>query len=311
MKRAGLKVFAPASIGNIGVGFDIMGLALEKPGDEIIVRPSDKAGFRIAEVFGAKGRIPKEVEKNTAGVAALRLLEYLGETGRGIEMEIYKKMPFASGLGSSAASAVAGVMAINEILGRPLSKKELLPFALQGEQIASGSLHADNVAPSLMGGIIFIRSNKELDIHRIPAPRGLYATVVHPKIEIKTSEARGILSDSVTLKQHTEQSGNLGGFLIGLYNTDFNLIGRSLQDNIIEPQRAKLIPGFYEAKEAALNEGALGFSISGAGPSVFALCANSLVAENVGIAIQRTFSKEKIESEVFVSRINHEGAIKL
>lgn len=310
MKNLGIKVFAPASVGNLIVGFDIMGLALEKPGDEIIARFSDKKGLEISKIFGGKKKIPYEVEKNTAGVAAQRFLEHIGESDRGIEIEIHKKMPFASGLGSSAASAVAGVMAMNELFKRPLQKRELLPFALQGEQIASNALHGDNVAPSLLGGIIFIRNNKEMDVHRIPSPRGLYASVIYPQITIKTSDARNILSDTITLEQHVLQSGNLGGLIIGLYNSDFDLIGRSLQDLIIEPQRSNLIPGFKEVQKVAMKEGALGCSISGAGPSIVALSANSLIAENVGNAMKKVYKDMKIRSELFISTINQEGAYK-
>ncbi len=310
MSKTGIKVFAPASVGNMVVGFDIMGFALDRPGDEIIVRLSDQPGLRISQIYGAKGKIPKATNLNTAGVAAQKFLDHIGESDRGIEMEIWKKMPFASGLGSSAASAVAGVMAVNELLKRPLQKRELLPFALAGEQVASKALHGDNVAPSLLGGIIFIRNNEEMDVHRIPSPRGIYATVIHPKIEIKTAEARGVLSDTITMKQHILQSGNLGGLIIGLYNSDFDLIGRSLQDLIVEPQRSKLIPGFDSVQTSALNAGALGCSISGAGPSIVALSANSLIAENVGEAMTKVFHDMKIESELFISTINQEGAFK-
>ena len=171
--KSGIKVFAPASVANVACGFDILGFALEKPGDEIIVRFSDTPKLKITKITGLKGlKLPYEVEKNTAGFAAQRLLDHLGESNRGIEMEIHKKMPFGSGLGSSAASAVAGAMAINELLRRPLSKRELLPFAVLGEQVADNAYHADNVAPSLLGGMIFIRDNLTLDVHRIPIPRG-------------------------------------------------------------------------------------------------------------------------------------------
>lgn len=306
--NAGIKVFAPASVANVAVGFDILGFALEKPGDEIIARLSDKPGLRITKITGAKGKLPYELEKNTAGFAAMKLLEHLGETGRGIELEIHKKMPFGSGLGSSAASAVAGVMAVNEILRRPLSKRELLPFAVQGEQIADGAYHADNVAPSLIGGMVFIRDNQTLDIHRLAIPKGIYASVIYPHIEILTKDSRGVLSDQVSLKNVIQQSGNLGGLLIGLFNSDIDLISRSLQDVIIEPQRARLIPHFMEVKETALEEGALGCSISGAGPSIFALSANSLIAENVGQKMQAIYTNAKIESDLFISPINQEGA---
>ena len=310
MSKIGIKVFAPASVANVACGYDILGFALEKPGDEIIVRFAEKPGLRITKITGAKGKIPYEIEKNTAGFAAQKVLEHLGET-RGIELEIHKKMPFGSGLGSSAASAVAGVMAINEILKRPLTKRELLPFAVLGEQIADGAYHADNVAPSLLGGMTFIRDNATLDVHKVHVPRGLQAVVVYPHVKILTKDARDILSDSVSLKQTVEQTGNLGGLLLGMFNTDLDLIKRSLNDVIIEPQRAQLIPHFYKVKEAALNNDALGCSISGAGPSIFALCANTFVAENVGNAMQKVFSDNGIENDLFISPINQEGAILL
>ncbi len=306
-----LKVFAPASVANVAVGFDLLGFALEKPGDEITVRLSEKPGLRITKITGDDGKLPYELEKNTAGFAAMKLLEHLGESKRGIELEIHKKMPFGSGLGSSAASAVAGVMAINEILDRPLTKEELLPFAVLGEEIADGAYHADNVAPSLFGGMIMIRDNKSLDVHRLPTPDGLYASVVYPHIEILTKDSRNILSDQVSLKNCIEQNGNLGGFIIGLYNSDFDLISRSLQDVIIEPQRAKLIPQFYDVKNVAISAGALGCSISGAGPSIFALSSNLTTAEKVGQQMRDIFTSAKIETQLFISPINQAGAVLL
>ncbi len=309
--HTGIKVFAPASVANVAVGYDILGFALEKPGDEIIARFSDTPGLRITKITGAKGKLPYEVLKNTAGFAAQKMLEHIGEEGRGIELEIHKKMPFGSGLGSSAASAAAGVMAVNELLRRPLTKRELLPFAVLGEQIADGAYHADNVAPSLLGGMVLIRSNKELDVHRLHLPKGLYATVIYPHVQVLTKDSRAVLSDQVSLNQCIQQTGNIAGFIVGLYNSDIDLIGRSLQDVIIEPQRAKLIPHFYEVKEAVLEAGALGCSISGAGPSIFALSANSLIAERVGEAMTRVFTNNKIENQLFISTINQEGAILL
>lgn len=288
-----------------------MGFALEQPGDEVIVRFSNTPGLRITLISGANGKLPYDPTKNTAGFAALKLLEHLGETGRGIEMELHKKMPIGSGLGSSAASAVAGVMAINELLKRPLEKKELLPFALQGEYLASGGWHADNVAPSLFGGLLLIRENTPIDFHRLPVPPGLFATVIYPHVEVLTKDARSILSDTVPLKKFIQQSANLGAFIIGMYRTDIALIGRSLQDIVIEPQRAALIPHFYAVKEAALQAGALGCSISGAGPSVFALSANSLIAEAVGETMSKVYADAKIGFDLYLSPINQEGAIKL
>lgn len=307
--RSGIKVFAPASVGNMAVGFDTIGFALEKPGDEIIIRLSDKPGLRITKITGAKGKLPKDPEKNTAGVAALRLLDYLGETKLGVEIELHKKMPFGSGLGSSAASAVAGAMAVNELLRRPLTKRELLPFAMQGEQLASGGYHADNVAPSLLGGMIVVCNHEALDVYRLPMLSGMYATVIYPHIEILTKDARSILSDTVPLKKHIEQSANLAGWLIGMFRSDIDTCTKYLKDVIIEPQRAQLIPHFYAAKEAALSAGAMGCSISGAGPSIFALSKNSLIAEEVGEAFKKVYTDAKIEHTLYVSSINHKGAI--
>jgi len=305
-----IKVFAPASVANVACGFDILGFALEKPGDEIVVRFSDTPGLRITKITGAKGKLPYDVHKNTAGFSALKLLEHLGETGRGIEMEIHKKMPFGSGLGSSAASAVGGVMAINELLGCPLNKKALLPFAVLGEQIADGAYHADNVAPSLFGGMVLIRSNQTLDVHQLNVPKKLYATVIYPYVKILTKDARAVLSNEVSLKQTIDQCGNLGGLIVGLFNEDYDLISRSLKDVIIEPQRAKLIPHFYDVQHAALKAGALGCSISGAGPSIFALSTSPLIAENIGQVMQRIFSDANIEHELFMGPINMKGATK-
>ncbi|MFT6705293.1 MAG: homoserine kinase, partial [Flavobacteriales bacterium] len=307
MTNVGLKVFAPASVANVACGYDVLGLALEKPGDEIYVRFSNNPGFRITKITG--GKLPYEPEKNTAGFAALKMLEHLEETGRGIEMEIHKKMPFGSGLGSSAASAAGAVMAINELLGRPLTKREMLPFAVQGEQVADGAYHADNVAPSLLGGFVLIRDNETLDVHRLPAIKGLQIAIVHPKIEILTKYSRSVLSDQVSLKQMIKQTGSVGGLVTAMFKGDLELLQRSLQDVVIEPQRAQLIPGFYKVQEAAINAGALGCSISGAGPSIFAICPNNFVAENAGVAMQEVFKNINISSTIFLSGINHEGAV--
>lgn len=305
----GIKAFAPASVGNIGIGFDILGMALERPGDEVIAHKSDTPGVRITKITGAGGKLPYEPERNTAGVAVMRLLQHLGESGRGIELEIHKKMPVNSGLGSSAASAAAATLAVSELLRTGMSKRELLPFAWAGEQVASGGLQGDNIVPSLLGGLMMIRDQATLDVHRLHVPKGLYAVVVHPQMELLTREARALLKPEVPMEKHTRQSANLAAFVVGLFNGDIGLIGRSLNDEIVEPQRAVLIPGFYDVKEAAMLAGALGCSISGAGPSVFALCANSLIAENASTAMQQAFRKHKLESNVYISGVNQEGAV--
>ncbi len=311
MSQAGIKVFAPASIGNVGIGFDLMGMALERPGDEVVARFAERPGIHLTRITGAQGKLPTDPEKNTAGKAALAVLEHLGLAQEiGIELELHKKMPFGSGLGSSAASAVAGAMAVNELLKRPLEKKELLRFALEGEAIASGCKHADNVAPALLGGIILVRAHEPLDWVRLPVPPGLFATVVYPHLSIRTEAARAILKKEVPLHLHTRQAGNLAAFVAALYRGDLDLLARSLDDAIIEPQRAQLIPRFYEVKQAALHAGALGCSISGSGPSIFALCANSLIAEEVGKAMQAVFAAANIRSDCYCSRIHMEGAYK-
>ncbi|MCF7675866.1 MAG: homoserine kinase [Akkermansiaceae bacterium] len=302
-----IRVFAPATVANVACGYDVLGFAIDAPGDEVVVRHAETPGLRITKITGDDGKLPLAPEQNTAGVAALDLLRHLGMSDRGIEMEIHKKMPFGSGLGSSAASAVAGAFAVNTLIGEPLTKQQLLPFAMAGEASADGAWHADNVAPSLLGGIIFIRSNEELDVASIPAPENLWAAVVHPDIEILTKVARQILPKEIPLVNATQQIGNLGGLLCGLIQSDYGLISRSIHDVIAEPRRQKLIPDFYRAKRAAIGAGALGFSISGAGPSVFALCEGEETARKAGEAISKVFSSVPMNNQVYVSRINPHG----
>lgn len=308
MAREVVKVWAPASVANVAVGYDILGFAINGPGDEVMLKRGKEKGLKIVEITGAKGKLPMDPLQNTAGFAALKLLEHLGAQDEPLEMTIRKKMPFGSGLGSSAASAVGGVFAVNELLRTGLTKREILKFAVQGEEIADGAWHADNVAPSLLGGMTLIRDNATLDVHKLYIPRGLQVVVIYPKVEVLTRDSRAILSETLSLDQHIRQSGNLGGFIMGMYNSDFELIRRSLEDAIIEPQRAALIPHFYEVKEAALAQGALGFSISGAGPSMFALCNNSLVSEGIIEAANRIYADDGIGVSTFHSDINNEGA---
>lgn len=308
MAREAVKVWAPASVANVAVGYDILGFAINGPGDEVILKRGSEKGLKITEITGAKGKLPLEPKKNTAGYSALKLLEHIGAEDEPLEMIIRKKMPFGSGLGSSAASAVGGVFAVNELLKTGLSKREILRFAVEGEKIADGAWHADNVAPSLLGGMTLIRDNDSLDVHKLYIPKGLQAVVIYPNVEVLTKDSRAVLSDTLTLNQHIKQAGNLGGFILGMYNSDFDLIQRSLEDVLIEPQRAVLIPSFYEMKESALLHGALGFSISGAGPSMFALCNNSLVAEKIIESANRIYSDKKIKIQTFHSDINNEGA---
>jgi homoserine kinase len=235
------------------------------------------------------------------------LLKHLDET-RGIELRLEKKMPLGSGLGSSAASAVVAVVAVNELLGRPLSKRDLLPFALEGERIACGSAHADNAAPSLLGGFVLIRSYTPLDVIPLPTPEKLYATVIHPHIEIQTKDARGILKQQISLSNAITQWGNTAGLVAGILMSDYDLISRSLHDVIVEPIRSILIPKFYELKQAALDAGALGCSISGSGPSLFALTDSHDTAQKVANAMTLVLDNIGIGSDVFISKVNQEGA---
>ena len=304
----GVKVFAPATVANLAVGYDSLGLCLEGPGDEVIADWTDGPGVVISEITGAKGKLPLQVEKNTAGRAALAVYEAHGDRSRGITLKIRKKMPFGSGLGSSSASAVAGAMAVNELLRRPFLKRELLRFAAMGEQVADDAWHLDNVAPSLLGGICLVRDAATCDVQRLIMPNGLRVVVVHPKMEILTKDARAVLLSKVPLELMIQQQANLGGFIIGLYRNDIQLVQRSLRDVVIEPQRAKLIPGFENVQRGALEAGALGCSISGAGPSVFALCQNLTVAEAAGRAMQAAFTAEGLKSTVYNSGIHPEGA---
>lgn len=309
--RNEIHVFAPASVANVACGFDTLGFAIHRPGDDIIARFSNEPGLTISKITGDGGKLPLDVKKNTAGVAAEALIEHLGVV-QGIELEIHKGIPIGSGLGSSACSAVGAALAVNELMGRPLSKKELLPFALKGEAIASGgAIHADNVGPCLLGGIVLVRSNKDLDTINIPAPENLYAAVALPELEILTTEARSILRTEIPMADAITQWGNLGGMVAGLMKQDYELIGRSVQDVIAEPYRAKLIPGFYQAKQAALNAGALGCSISGAGPAVFALCKGDHTAFKVGVAMQYAFIDYGLGCERFISTINTQGAFRI
>ncbi|MBK1834872.1 homoserine kinase [Roseibacillus ishigakijimensis] len=302
-----VTVFAPATVANVACGYDVLGFAIDAPGDYITARHADKPGLRITAITGDEGKLPLDPQKNTATVAALDLLHHLGMSDRGIELEIHKRMPFGSGLGSSAASAVAGAYAVNKLIGEPLSKKQLLPFAMTGEASADGAWHADNVGPCLLGGIVFIRDNDELDVAQLPVPDNLWAAVVHPDIEILTKVAREILPKEIPLANATQQIGNLGGLLCGLIQSDYGLISRSIHDVIAEPRRQKLIPDFYKAKRAAMAAGALGFSISGAGPSVFALCEGQEIAEEAGEAIAKVFNAIPLSNQVHISPVNRQG----
>ena len=299
-----IKLFCPATIANLSCGFDVLGTCLDTVGDEMVVRKSNQKGIRITKIVGAN--LPMETEKNVAGVAALSLLNAI-DTNFGFEIEIYKNIKAGSGIGSSSASAAGAVFGINELIGRPFSRKELVYFAMQGEVLASGSAHADNVAPALCGGFTLVRGYDPLDIVRIESPSELFATVIHPQIELKTSEMRAVLQPMVSLKSAITQWGNVGGLIAGLYTNDYDLIGRSLQDVIVEPLRGPFIPQFDLVKKSALENGALGAGISGSGPSIFAISRGNEIAEKVAKGMCEIFNATEIAYEIHVSAINSEG----
>lgn len=301
-----IRVFASATVANVACGFDIFGFALDSPGDEIVVRLVHEPGVRIMMITGDQGVLPTDPAKNTAGISAIKLLEYL-KSDQGVEIELHKKMPLGSGLGSSAASAAGSVFALNALLGSPLSSKELIPFAMEGERIACGTAHADNVPPALLGGFVIIRSYQPLDIVEIPLELELYCSILHPKIEVRTEEARKMLKKEVSLNQLVRQTGNAAGLIAGLILGDHSLISRSLEDVVAEPIRSTLIPGFADIKEAALHSGALGCSISGSGPSLFALSQTKAKAENVGRAMTEACNRQGIQNTVYISSINKQG----
>ena len=303
-----IKIFCPATIANISCGFDVLGLAMDAVGDQMTVHKDDKKGVQITRITGQN--LPLEADKNVAGIAGMALLSQAEYDG-GFKIEIDKRIKAGSGIGSSAASAAGAVWAMNELLDRPFATSQLVEFAMEGEKLASGVAHADNVAPALFGGFTLVRSYDPLDIVRIKAPGELFATVIHPQIEVKTSDSRKILKTTITLKDGIKQWGNVGGLIAGLYSEDYELIGRSLVDHIVEPIRSMLIPGFDEVKLKAVNAGALGCGISGSGPSIFALSRGRETAEKVGQEMSAVYKNIGVNYDVHVSGINAEGVQKL
>ncbi len=301
-----IKVFAPATVANVTCGFDILGFAVDQPGDEIMLRKSNSGQVRIVQITGDDGILPKDPEKNTCGAVIQMFLRDLG-SDQGVDIYLDKKMPLGSGLGSSAASSVAAIFAINELLGKPRKLEELLPYAMEGERVACGAAHADNVAPGLYGGFVLIRSYDPLDVIKLKTPDELFATLVHPQIEVKTKDAREILRKQIFFKDSVKQSGNVAGLVAGLLTSDYDLISRSMHDYIVEPVRSILIPGFSIVKEAILELGALGAGISGSGPSIFALSKDLDMANRIANKMKSIYSGFEIENETYVSRINQTG----
>ncbi len=298
-----ITVKSPSTVANLVCGFDILGLCLDNPSDEFTVLLSDKKGVTI-ENFDDYN-LPTDATQNVSGVALLKMLE-LEKDIKGFHLISKKVIKPGSGIGSSAASAAGVVVAANYLIGNKYSKKELVDFAMFGEDVASGAKHADNIAPAVFGGITLIRSNNPLDIISIDYPE-LFVTVLHPQIEVKTSDARNILPKEIPLKNAVTQWANVAGLVTGFMQHDYDLISRSLEDVIVEPYRSKLIPNFYEVKKACKESGALGGGISGSGPSIFMLSKTAEIATNVELAMIDIYSKTGIEFHTHISAINKNG----
>jgi homoserine kinase len=298
-----ISVLAPASVSNVVCGFDCLGFALEAPCDEMTVRLIDEKTVKI--INHDRYNLPTAAEKNVAGAALLAMLDEI-EDRIGFEVEITKRIKPGSGIGSSAASAVGAVAAANRLLENRFSRLHLAEFAMSGEFVASQARHADNVAPCLFGGFVLVRSAAPLDIVSLEFP-ALHATVIHPQIEIKTSEAREILPENVPLKDAIRQWSNLGALVAALSKGDYGLISRSLEDFLIEPVRKALIPRFDDLKSASLKAGALGGGISGSGPSVFMLSETLETARKVETAMREIYERTQIDFYIYVTKINEEG----
>lgn len=300
--------FAPATVANVAVGFDLLGFSISQVGDRVTVTRDDSSkSVSVESITGVVTEIPRDASKNTAAVALQAMIDGLG-LAHGFKVSIEKGIPLGSGMGGSAASAVGAVVAANATLDQPAPPLELLKFALAGEAIASGAAHADNVAPCLYGGLTLALSVTPLRIVPIPTPPELQCVLVHPHLEVETRHARSILKPTLLLQEHVRQSANLAAFVSACHSGDLDLLATSMIDLVIEPQRANLIPGFYDAKNAAFEQGALGFSISGSGPSVFAWTASKNAAERVRAALVRVFDAQKIGADSWVAPVTAPGA---
>jgi len=306
MTQETVTAFAPATVGNVGIGFDILGHTVKAVGDRVSARRVPEPGVRITGITGSQADLPLQAEKNTAGMALVSMASALS-LPFGIEISIEKGIPLGSGLGGSAASAVAAVVAANALLDKPLTKLELLKFAMHGEAVASGSVHVDNIAPSLFGGLVLTVGIDHPRTKQIPVPPSVRCVLVHPHMFLSTREARRILKKTVDLSDLVWQTANLAGFLSGCYTNDLEMIRDAFEDVIIEPQRSQLIPGFKAVKQAAMSNGALGCSISGAGPTVFAWC-EAHYAEGARVAMVEAFAEHNLACDHWVSAIDTEGA---
>ena len=311
MKRERVRVFAPATVSNVGPGFDVLGFALHRPGDTVEAEPSDEPGVTLAGVTGDGGELPVDARSNAASVAAGEVLRRATSAGgTGIRLWLQKGMPLGSGLGSSGASAAAGAVAANALLDKPLNLEDVVRCAMAGERAACGSAHADNVAPSILGGIVLIRSYEPLDLVRLPVPDGLFVTVVCPHCRVSTGEARARLANcAFALPDVVANTGNLGAMVAALYRNDLELLGRAVEDRLVEPLRAGMFPAYPEVRRTALDSGALGCGVSGSGPAVFAFSDSADMAAGIARAMRRAFrDRASLNSDAWVGPISREGA---
>ncbi len=301
------EAYAPASMANLGIGFDILGLALSKRGDTVRAVYCDEPGVRIAAIHGDDGLLPRDPAKNTASVAAMAFLEQINATW-GVDLHISKGLPLASGLGSSAASAVAGVVAVNALLESPLPKGDLLPACMEGEALISG-YHADNIAPCLLGGMLLIGGLTADQVHTLPIPQNLHLAVMTPAVEVPTVEARAVLPQAVPLKTVVKQTSGVAQLIRAIYREDINAMAAAMEsDAIIEPARAALIPLLDDARRIAKAKGALGLVISGAGPTLCGVCADADIAMAVATALQACYDDAGIGGESLVTSVDRDGA---
>ena len=301
-----IKVFAPASIANLGCGFDVMGMALDEVGD-VLEMSLDEEGSGISIVNDTDVPLPASIEDNVVTPVIRKFFEMTGRSGR-VDVRIVKKIYPGSGIGSSAASSAAAAFGINELFGAPLSEEDVVVCAMEGENLASGGYHADNAAPAVMGGITLIRGYEPLDIIKLPVPGNLYCPVIHPHLMVSTKEARSILPKEIPMHTAVTQWGNVGGLVAGLCTGNIELVGRAMRDAVAEPYRKGFIPGFDELRAKLLGAGALAMNISGSGPSVFALANRSDIAQRVGSIMERHFAQQGILSETYVVKVSNKGA---
>lgn len=305
--KSEVKVFSPASVTNVGSGFDIFGFAIDSPGDFITVKKTNHNKIKIVKIHTNGYTLPLNPKKNTATRGMFFLLRELN-LNIGIDVEIDKRMPFASGLGSSAASAVGGVFALNCLLGNPFKKNDLLKFAAEGEKAASGkNVHLDNIAACLFGGFILVQNPKEFSVIQVSYPTQLTALIIHPHIELHTKKMRSILGKNISLQVGINQWANTSAMIFGLMNKDYDVISKSINDFVAEPKRKKFIPFYDEIKSIALENGALGFNISGAGPSMFAFIKSRNQAKIISDKIKKFLDKKSLNHSIFISKISKKG----